>query len=212
MRTTGLVKHFLHCFCDALRWGKAAPVWDSPDNNHTNPADLVECHVCRILSKTWQVTTEPQRKGGFQCCFTFHSTCLNSVEQLQRLCSWMEMPRRCRYAARRGVGDGVYVGSMPTPVWMFLRTMNNASLGELGTCGTFMRSCDGRLFNEQNKLGFSGLLMFLILFMLLFGSKFTFKICLLIKSAMLIAWMFTEICVKGLGERKSKLNLPAVKC
>lgn len=65
---------------------------------------------------------------------------------------------------------------------------------------------------SSNKLDFSGLLMFLIAIVLLFSSKFTLKICRLIKSAMPIARMFTEICVKGLGERGSEPNMPAVKC
>lgn len=44
----------------------------------------VEHLVCHILSKIWQVITEPRRKKDVHCrCFTFNSTCLNSSEQIR---------------------------------------------------------------------------------------------------------------------------------
>lgn len=49
---------------------------------------------------------------------------------------------------KEGVVGDVYVGSVPTPVGILLRTLSSVALGELGRCGT-LTSCDGRLFNEQ---------------------------------------------------------------
>ena len=67
---------------------------------------------------------------------------------------------------------------------------------------------EGCLMNS-NKLVFNALLnvpYIIVLLCLITHSKFTFKICLRIQSAMPIARMFTEICCKGLGERKFKPN------
>ena len=35
------------------------------------------------------------------------------------------------------------------PMQTSLRTINGAAVGELGTHGVFMVSCDGRMFDEQ---------------------------------------------------------------
>lgn len=41
---------------------------------------------------------------------------------------------------------------------MSLRTINSVAVGELGTRGVLVISCDGRLFDNSSKLVFSGLL------------------------------------------------------
>lgn len=50
------------------------------------------------------------------------------------------------------------MGLVPVPMGTSSRTINGAAVGEPGTCDVFMVSCDGRVFDEENKLVFSALL------------------------------------------------------
>lgn len=50
---------------------------------------------------------------------------------------------------RAEVRCSIYMGLLPMPMEMSLRTINGVAVGELGTHGVFMMSCDGRKFDEQ---------------------------------------------------------------